>query len=291
MVSKEEICCSFRSGVNNRKFVNNFNILNLTMSEMSFIDKINQSRFDTAESIMDFNFKNKRGRILSGPEEVKENSKGILYWMSREFRVQDNWNMLFAQKLAFKNKIPLHVIFFLLPKFLDASVRHYKFLLEGKKNNILLFIFSFTFKCLGLKEVKEELESLNISFHLYPGWPTDHLPKIVKDNNIGAIICDFFPLRFPMKWQDDLKEKFPEDVPLIQVINILMTLNIIPQNILAFQVDGHNIVPCWIASDKQEYAARTIRNKITSKLDTFLTSFPPVIKHPHSGKIDITVSF
>lgn len=49
-----------------------------------------------------------------------------------------------------------------------------------------------------------------------------------------------------------------------------------------FQVDGHNIVPCWVASDKLEYGARTIRNKINSKLDEFLTQFPPLIKHPHT---------
>ena len=46
------------------------------------------------------------------------------------------------------------------------------------------------------------------------------------------------------------------------------------------QVDAHNVVPCWFASDKLEYAARTIRNKINSKLDDFLTEYPPVITHP-----------
>lgn len=50
------------------------------------------------------------------------------------------------------------------------------------------------------------------------------------------------------------------------------------------QVDAHNIVPCWEASDKLEYSARTIRNRINSKLDEYLTGFPPVIKHPHSAK-------
>jgi len=38
------------------------------------------------------------------------------------------------------------------------------------------------------------------------------------------------------------------------------------------------VVPVWTASNKQEYAARTIRNKINSKLDEFLTQFPPVVK-------------
>lgn len=36
------------------------------------------------------------------------------------------------------------------------------------------------------------------------------------------------------------------------------------------EVDAHNIVPCWVASDKREYGARTIRRKITDKLPEFL---------------------
>lgn len=37
------------------------------------------------------------------------------------------------------------------------------------------------------------------------------------------------------------------------------------------QVDAHNVVPVWVASNKKETAARTIRKKIHSKLPTFLT--------------------
>jgi deoxyribodipyrimidine photo-lyase len=51
------------------------------------------------------------------------------------------------------------------------------------------------------------------------------------------------------------------------------------------QVDGHNIVPVWETSDKQEYAARTIRKKINSKLGEFLTYFPEVCVHPYSLEV------
>ena len=47
------------------------------------------------------------------------------------------------------------------------------------------------------------------------------------------------------------------------------------------QVDAHNVVPCWVASDKQEYGARTIRRKITDRLPEYLTEFPAVVRHPH----------
>ena len=42
------------------------------------------------------------------------------------------------------------------------------------------------------------------------------------------------------------------------------------------QVDAHNIVPVWIASDHIEYAARTIRPKIHGHLKHYLTEFPSV---------------
>ena len=55
-------------------------------------------------------------------------------------------------------------------------------------------------------------------------------------------------------------------------------------------MDSHNVVPCWHASDKKEYAARTIRSKINNKLDEFLTDFPPVIKHPFTSELKADVS-
>ena len=81
------------------------------------------------------------------------------------------------------------------------------------------------------------------------------------------MVVDFSPLRISSKWLENVISSIPSNVPVVQV-------------------DSHNIVPCWVASDKLEYAARTIRNKINSKLDEFLTEFPPVIAHPHLSKID-----
>ncbi|KAG5286003.1 hypothetical protein AALO_G00009900 [Alosa alosa] len=57
----------------------------------------------------------------------------------------------------------------------------------------------------------------------------------------------------------------------------------ISPDIPIIQVDAHNVVPCWEASGKLEYSARTIRGKITKLLPTFLTEFPVVDKHPHSS--------
>lgn len=48
------------------------------------------------------------------------------------------------------------------------------------------------------------------------------------------------------------------------------------------EVDAHNIVPVWVASDKREYGARTIRRKIQDKLPEFLTEFP-ALPQPGGG--------
>jgi len=210
-----------------------------------FLIHLDHQRVCTAASIQEFSFRKKRARVLSKTEDVEESSKGgIVYWMSRDARVQDNWALLFAQRLALKLELPLSVVFCLVPKFLNATIRHYKFMMGG------------------LQEVEQQCRSLDIPFHLLMGNAAEKLPEFVKSKDIGAVICDFAPLRLPRKWVEDVGKSLPKSVPLVQV-------------------DAHNVVPLWVASDKQEYAARTIRNKINSKLGEFLTEFPPIIRHPH----------
>lgn len=213
----------------------------------SFLKEIENDRTRCATSVLDFTFNKGRVRVLSNEQNVPDNCEGVMYWTSRDARIQDNWSFLFAQKLALKNEVPLHICFCLLPTFMDASYRHFHFLLKG------------------LEKLAAECKQLDMSFHLLEGAAPDILPAWVSQHKIGAIICDFSPLKFPMSWVETLKKNLPKDVPLIQV-------------------DAHNIVPCWIASDKLEYAARTIRTKINLKLDEFLTDFPPVIKHPYKSK-------
>jgi deoxyribodipyrimidine photo-lyase len=46
------------------------------------------------------------------------------------------------------------------------------------------------------------------------------------------------------------------------------------------EVDAHNIVHCWTASSKQEWAAYTFRPKLHRLLSEFLEEFPALRKHP-----------
>lgn len=164
----------------------------------------------------------------------------VVYWMQREHRVNDNWSLIYAKQLAEQNSVPLVVVFSLVPKFLDATFRQYDFMIKG------------------LISVEEKLSKLDIPFVLLSGSPYDTIPKFISENNVGIIVTDFNPLRIKKMWNQKILDKIT--IPF-------------------HEVDSHNIVPCLIASDKQEFAARTIRPKINSKLDEFLTEFPKLSKH------------
>jgi deoxyribodipyrimidine photo-lyase len=180
----------------------------------------------------------KRARII---KDGKGGTGPVVYWMSRDQRVQDNWALLFAQQIAIEHKTPLVVVFCLVPSFLNATIRHYGFMLRG------------------LQAVELTLRKRNISFHLLTGYPEETLPPFVVKNKIRTIVTDFDPLRIKREWKEKVSLKI---------------------NIPLYEVDAHNIVPCWIASPKQEYAAYTFRPKILRALTEFLEEFPKIRTHP-----------
>lgn len=157
------------------------------------------NREKVGRSIKDFPFNKKRLKNLGEAKEIGESRNGIVYWMSRNQRVEDNWALLYAQALGLRSSLPLHVVFCLAEKFLDATIRHYKFMLDG------------------LKEVQGDCTNLNINFHLLRGNVGDQLPKFVKDHKMGAVIADMSPLRIHRSWVEEVKRKLPTNVPFVQV--------------------------------------------------------------------------
>lgn len=221
-----------------------------TLSKNQFLAEIEESRLSQGECIENFPFNKSRCRILSKKDKICDGTKGILYWMMRDGRVQDNWAMLFSQRLALKNKLPLFVCFTIFEAhYRYPTRRHQQFLIDG------------------LQHVDKECKDLNIPFYLLSS-SIEELSKMVLKNNIGGIVCDFSPLKKSQEWIQTLLKTLPENVPVVQV-------------------DAHNIVPVWEASNKQEHMARTIRPKITNKLSEYLTGFPNVCKHPYSGTLDL----
>ncbi len=185
---------------------------------------------------------NRRVKIL---KESESRRGQVVLWLSRDQRMNDNWALLFAQELALKQRTPLVVIFCLVPRFLNATIRQYGFMIKG------------------LQELEKNLKKKNIPFLLLNGFPEIEIPKFINKYKIGTIIADFSPLRINRKWKEFLIKNI--DVPF-------------------YEVDAHNIIPCWAASSKQEYSARTLRPKLHRLLPEFLNDFPSVKKHPYRWK-------
>jgi deoxyribodipyrimidine photo-lyase len=102
------------------------------------------------------------------------------------------------------------------------------------------------------------------------GEPAVEIPKFVKKNKAGILVSDFDPLKIKRKWKNEIAKKI--EIPF-------------------YEVDAHNIVPCFYASPKQEFGAYTIRPKIHKNLPEFLDEFPKLKKMKSStslspGKID-----
>jgi len=172
----------------------------------------------------------------------------VVYWMSRDQRVEDNWALLYAQELAFQMKAPLAVVFCLVPQFLNATLRQFAFMLKG------------------LEQVEKRLADFKIPFFLIRGWPKGEIPKFSTDNKVTILVSDFDPLRPKREWKKEVANRL--EIPL-------------------YEVDTRNIVPCWFASPKQEYAAYTLRPKIHRFLPEFLEEFPKLQIHPFTwrGKV------
>ncbi len=172
----------------------------------------------------------------------------VVYWMSRDQRVQENWALLYAQEKALERKVPLIVIFnlFVIPG--RANVRQYNFMFNG------------------LAEVEVELKRLGITFFVLQGKSEAVIVEFSKKHKVGEIVTDFSPLKYARTRRSDVSKLLP----------LRLT-----------EVDAHNIIPCWLASDKEEFAAYTFRPKAHRALTEYLTPFKSLGKHPYAfgGKV------
>jgi deoxyribodipyrimidine photo-lyase len=187
------------------------------------------------------------GRAALNPKRLRALNRAargpgpVIYWMSRDQRAEDNWALLFAQEMAIDARVPLAVVFALDPAFPGGTRRSFGFLLRG------------------LAETASTLREKGIPFFLLEGTPPEAVNSFTAMVRAGAVVTDFSPLREVRAWKARGAGLFP--CPL-------------------FEVDAHNIVPCWAASEKAEYGAYTLRPKIFRLLPLFLTDFPRVERHP-----------
>ncbi|MDW7656918.1 MAG: deoxyribodipyrimidine photo-lyase [Bacillota bacterium] len=174
----------------------------------------------------------------------------VICWISRDLRVEDHWGLIFAQQEALQRHQPLIVVFCLQTSFLGSLPRAFSFLLTG------------------LEETAKALSNLSIPLVVLNGPPQDVLPAYCHQVKAGVVYCDFSPLRLAREWRTQLACRLT--IPLIEV-------------------DAHNIIPCWLASDHQEYAAYTFRPKVNRQLDQWLVGFPPMQRRPFPISDDISV--
>jgi deoxyribodipyrimidine photo-lyase len=181
----------------------------------------------------------KRARILRQASGSAAQHAPIVYWMSRDQRAADNWALLHARSIAASTRAPLVVVFALAPSFAGANARSYGFMLRG------------------LMRVEEDLSALGIPFRLLLGSASEQVSAYANGVGAAALVTDFSPTRVALAWKRGVAESLHAACRLIEV-------------------DAHNIVPAWVASDHVEVGARTFRKKIHVGVHTFCTPFPPV---------------
>ena len=176
----------------------------------------------------------------------------VVYIMNRDQRIIDNHALSFAQSLALEKKQALVVLF-----ILDYD--------SNKYNNRQI-----PFMLQGLQQVAENLDHFDIPFHLYEGETKSTLTAFINSNEIGTVVLDFSPLK--------------ADKALIEILISHFDINI-------YEVDAHNIVPCWVSSDKREFAAYTIRPKIFKQLNKYSEKAVLLKKHPYNKMVGSVVDW
>ena len=137
----------------------------------------------------------KQGKVGAGP---------VIYWCSRDQRVQDNWALIYACEAAKSTSAPVAVVFSLVTSFLGAGARQFCFMLKG------------------LQEMEKALHAMNIKFVLLEGDPSLTVPSFAKECCASLIVTDQSPLRLGRIWRAAIASS--TDCPF-------------------HEVDAHNVVP------------------------------------------------
>merc|ERR1719331_758633 len=166
----------------------------------------------------------------------------VVYLCDRDQRTQDNWALLHASEVAQTKGRAVVVLFVVSDAHLVLGHRHSHFMIKG------------------LREMQESLSELNIPFPLARGDPISVVPDLLRSWDASLLVTDFSPLREAREWRDGLAEKI---------------------SVTYHEVDAHNVVPIWVTSNKQEYAARTIRSKIHRNIPQYLRPIPKLRKQDY----------
>ncbi len=167
----------------------------------------------------------------------------MVYVMSRDQRVDDNFALLLAQREALERELPLVVLFVLRNRPGGRSREHFLFMLDG------------------LEEVSSRLRELGIAWVLRSGSPSRITLETLRELDAASVYLDFSPLLGARTRAELLGREFEGSTHV---------------------VDAHNIIPVWVTSDKQELAAHTMRAKVHKLLEHYLAHPPRIVHHPYT---------
>lgn len=188
---------------------------------------------------------NNRSKQLNNQSPQKGDC--VIYFMSRDQRVRDNFALIAAQEKALSLKLPLVVCFVFEPRLGNRSQEQSLYMLKG------------------LQQVATDLSKLKISFIYKVGWCYANYKATIKQLKPATIFFDFSPLGNAQLIQSKIAK-----LKLCEVV----------------LVDTHNIIPAWFLSTKQEFAAHTIRRKVHQHLPSFLVEPPKLICHPYARGLE-----
>lgn len=122
----------------------------------------------------------------------------------------------------------------------------------------------YCFMLEGLQQVSAALDRRNIKFVLRTGSPPDVVNQLAK--NASEVICDRGYLRHQVAWREEVAKSASTRV---------------------WQVESDVVVPVETASDKREYAARTIRSQLNKAADNFLEDLDTTAIEKHSTNLSM----
>lgn len=164
----------------------------------------------------------------------------VIYWMQHARRASWNHALEFAASLAERARVPLYVFFAVTDTFPSANLRHFSFMLQG------------------LGETAAILRERGTGFILRKVNPAEGAVELAERLRAGALVTDCGHLAVHRKWRRSAAMSL--EIPM-------------------FQVETDMVVPAWVASDREEAAAWTLRRKLQGHISWFLKE-PETISLP-----------
>ncbi|MGD9910223.1 MAG: deoxyribodipyrimidine photo-lyase [Candidatus Izemoplasmatales bacterium] len=191
------------------------------------------------------------GRVLHLIKRSAE-QKGsyVLYFLQQAQRYAYNHALEFAIQKANQSNQELICFFGLTSNYPEANLRHYQFMIEG------------------LVELSVKLREKGIRFDIVLASPEVGILPYLKE--ASTVIFDIGYTKIQRYWRKEIYHEIMIHHPSVDL----------------YSVETDSIIPVKIASDKEEYGAYTIRNKLHKQLPNFTSkvSLPLINKQSNELK-------